>query len=477
MKFSVKLTLAMAVLLALVLSLGGTLLVRQNFDNALQQAIAQSTGTHLMERYSIEAYLLDAAANREQGTNEQLRRSAEGMGEYLGAAQESFALLADGKAFVYSNLPQSIGGDDVQAALDAGSEQCIIREAEGRYYLLMASEVQNSLRALTLVSVSDITSIFASRDAQLRYLWQLEAVLLTVAILLTALLSRVLTRPIRRLRDTAHEIADGAYGRRTGVTTKDEIGDLAKEFDRMAEEVQQNVEQLGRSVQQRDDFVAAFSHEVKTPITALVGYADILRRTEEAPQVRRMAATYIYREARRLEALGRKLMELMGLAEGEIEPEAIRAKDLMKEIYVSLASQIPKLRLGISGDVGTVLLVDKVLACDLLHNLIGNAAHAGPEGSPIRVHFRKGKNSCRVLVSDRGRGIPREEIRRITEPFYMVDKSRSRKQGGSGMGLALAQKIARLYGGELRFCSRPGAGTVVRFTLPMCKATEEKNEK
>jgi signal transduction histidine kinase len=445
--------------------------VQQNFNATLQQAIVQGTSAHLMERYTIEANLLDLAANNTTVTNDQLRRTAESMGAYLGAENQSFALIEE-NILLYTCLPQNIANSDLQAALNAGSEHCIVRQIGNDYYLLMASKVQTSLRQLTLLSAFNITFIFTARQNGLRYLWQIEAVLLAAAITVVVPLSRYLTKPIRQLQTTAGQIAGGDYHKRTQVTTTDEISSLARSFDQMAEAVQQNVEELNQSIQQRDDFVTAFSHEVKTPITTLVSYADILRRTEESPEMRHMAATYIYKEAKRLEELGRKLMELMGLASGEIETEAFAAKDLAGEVQRSLSPQFPKMQLVCHGNTEAIVLADRVLAADLLRNLVSNAMHAQDGTGSVIVHFRKAKTACRVLVCDAGRGMAHEELSRITEPFYMVDKSRSRGQNGSGMGLALAQKIAVLHGGQLRYRSIPGKGTAVRFTLPI-QAKEE----
>ena len=114
---------------------------------------------------------------------------------------------------------------------------------------------------------------------------------------------------------------------------------------------------------------------------------------------------------------------------------------------------------------GLYVQADRSLAADLLWNLVENAAHAAPKDGCVRIALTKADGRVELAVSDTGRGIPPEELPRITEPFYMVDKSRSRSENGSGLGLALCSRIAELHGSRLQFESTVGQGTTVRFSL------------
>ena len=114
-------------------------------------------------------------------------------------------------------------------------------------------------------------------------------------------------------------------------------------------------------------------------------------------------------------------------------------------------------------------MADETLLHDLLYNLIHNAVKAQPKDNTVRVRLSRTADSVNVTVEDTGRGIPKESLHRVTEPFYMVDKSRARKAGGSGMGLALCRRIAECHGTELTFESEEGAGTRVTFSLRIAK--------
>lgn len=463
MRFAQKMTLSVTVLLAVLISIGGTLLVRRSYHSALDTTITQSTSQHLLEKYAIEADLLGEISDGRIPAAEHLRRYADSITGYFTGSERLFALYTGTYETVFSNLPADIRSADREEALQTGEDSCILRKAQGKSFLLMASRIITPHQVLWLLSAFDVSTVFSERDEQLFYLWQMEAVLLACGVLLTAFISWLLTRNVKKLSLAAHQIAEGAYEQRTGLLSRDEIGGLAKDFDRMAFAVQEKVDSLQAAIQSRDDFVTAFSHEIKTPMTALIGYAGILRTAEEEPAVRRLAADHIFREAQRLETLSQKLLELMGLSQGALAIEPIGLMGIYDEMLRSLSFDTQKIQLQICGDAECRVQADRTLCADLLRNLVTNALHAG--GGEVQVHIRRGRTRCSVMVCDAGRGMAKQELMRITEPFYMVDKSRSRQRGGSGVGLALAQRIAVLHGEPLRFRSTVGQGTIVRFFL------------
>ena len=460
MRFSQKMTIAVTLLLAVMISLGGTLLVRRSFQSALDLAISQNTNQHLMEKYAIEAELLGAGDSLEAA----LQKYAASITGYFTGEPRLFALYSGDRDAVFSNLPSDLTRQQRAEALEADDDSCLIRSTGETSYLLMSSRIDSDHGSARLLSVFDLERIFNQRAEQLRYLWQIEAVLLSLGVVLTSIVSIMLTRNVKKLKNAAHSIARGAYDRRVNLKSKDEIGSLADDFDTMADAVQQNIKSLEASIQSRDDFVAAFSHEMKTPMTALLGYSQLLRRTEEEPAVRRMAADHIYHEARRLETLSQKLLQLMGLSDEEIEPESVSFGEIYSVTLQALYNDKDSIRLELKGDSTALLEADKSLCADLLCNLVTNALRAS-DNEPVRIHVRMGRQKCRMTVYDSGHGIPSNEIARVTEAFYMVDKSRSHSQGGSGVGLALAQKIAMLHGSSLRFRSEIGKGTAVSFSL------------
>ncbi len=254
----------------------------------------------------------------------------------------------------------------------------------------------------------------------------------------------------------------GAYSQRTAIHGSDEIASLSRSFDEMAQAVEGTVQTLQQNARQKDDFVAAFTHELKTPMTSILGFADILRSGEVSPATRRTAADYIYHESKRLEALSGNLLALMGLEQQPPQLEAVPLGRVLQSLRRALPQGSPVPTLPRSD---AVVLAQPELLCDMLYNLIQNARKATPADGKVEVLLDETPTRLTIRVQDTGCGIPPQELARITEPFYMVDKSRAREQGGSGMGLALCARIAALHGTTLQFASVPSQGTTVSFCL------------
>lgn len=182
------------------------------------------------------------------------------------------------------------------------------------------------------------------------------------------------------------------------------------------------------------------------------------------PEEQREAAGAIFHEAQRLEALSGKLLQLMGLGE--------HAPNWYPCSWILFCRSAPRRCPALNGCIltmqsnGLTVQGDADLLCDLVINLVTNAAKASTPGSAIAVCAEQADGSIRLTVQDHGQGIPADKLARVVEPFYMVDKSRSRRQGGSGLGLALCSRIAQAHGGTLAMESELGKGTTVTVTLP-----------
>lgn len=461
MKFSQKIVCMMLLMLAAFFSIGGYVLVSGSFRDRMNNAAQQEQRIHAMLCGVVEDRYLDASGQGEE------TGAAFWAGARLQEQACSFRLTRSGELLCTGGdaMPQA----DALAAL--GDGQSLVTRLDGRVLRCYRSEL---LGGMTLDSAFDVTQIFTEREQSLNRFLVLEAAVLLAAAVVVWFLSCRLTRPLADLTAASERIAAGDYALRTNVRTGDEIGVLSDGFDRMAAAVQDKVAALELSVQQRDDFVGAFTHELKTPMTGIIGYADLLRTMQPDPLEQREAAGAIFHEARRLESLSGKLLQLMGLDESAV---ALAPVELDRVLAGAIGAARPALD-GRRVDCplcGAVVLGDADLLTDLFLNLLTNAAKAsGPDqGIAIRTAPADG-NRLAVTVKDHGRGIPADQLDRVTEPFYMVDKSRARRQGGSGLGLALCGKIAAAHGGTLTLASTEGEGTAVTVTLALAPQKEEQ---
>lgn len=439
MKFSHKLTCLLVMVLAAALGLGGCVLIYGDFADRLAETGQANAATHAAACRDMENRLIEASRS---GT------AADGNG-MLAAVTAAYGSIRSAALSPWLDGPGAVDGYVLQ-----DGEQLILRQEGGIcscYYSVLWG-------GYGLLTTYDLTPLYAARSRSLGRFLMLEAVVLACGAVCLWLLARRLTRPLSVLRDAGMRIAAGDYAGRTALHTGDEVEQVSASFDAMAGAVQDKVAQLEASVRQREDFMAAFTHELKTPMTSIIGYADMLRAMQADPADQQEAAAAIYHEGRRLESLSRKLLELSDVPLTFTDVPVQRVLDRLAEACRSAPPVLPA--------SGAVVLGDEDLILDLLYNLVNNAGRSGSR-TPVRVDCTRPQPDWVALtVSDEGRGIPPEAISRVTEPFFMVDKSRARQEGGSGLGLALCRRIADAHGGTLTIESEPGRGTRVTVTLP-----------
>jgi signal transduction histidine kinase len=278
-------------------------------------------------------------------------------------------------------------------------------------------------------------------------------------------ISRGLTRPIADISQAAARFAAGDYASRTVAAGSDEIGGLGRTFNTMADA-------LTKIEQNRRDFLANVSHELKTPVASIQALAEAIADgvVVASDQRQRYLAT-IVGESRRIDRLIHDLLDLAQLEAGEMTVVAEQL-DLAAFLNDEAAKHGPllaekDLAVRVEAPANTPpVLADPVRLAQVLDNLIANAGRYSPAGAAIGIAVRPLAGRVAVSVADRGPGIPFEDQPYIWDRFYRVDKSRSRSGGGTGLGLAIAKRLVASMGGEISLASEPGKGTTVTFTLP-----------
>lgn len=347
-----------------------------------------------------------------------------------------------------------------------------LQTAEGRKLLIFCEEQslpqeEAGMRGYQVLYYKDITNIFERTESLfLRGLCFTAVLLAVTGIVLFWGIYRSI-RPLQELRVAASSIAGGDYESRVPVRRKDEIGELAASFNQMAGKVEEHVERLFQTNEAQRQLIGSLAHELKTPMTAIIGYSDTLLTVELSEKRRIQALNYIRSEGRRLSRLAAKMLELTGLYESgyTITRKETQVAGLLGRLrdLTSYRLREKNIRLETVCTPETLTLpMDEDLMMSLLMNLVDNAFKASPRGSIIAVSADKRG----ILVEDGGRGIPAAEISRVTEAFYMVDKSRSRSAGSVGLGLAFCRQIAELHEAQIVIESEEGKGTRVSVLWP-----------
>lgn len=333
------------------------------------------------------------------------------------------------------------------------------------YYIVTVCKSYVNDKGIYLGMSRNITEVYEARQMLLtRYCISL-GILLVLGGACIYILSRYITRPIRTLNHVVNDITKGNFDKRCEVSGNDEIGTLAENFNQMTDAIVDHMHQKELEALQKESFTTAFAHELKTPLTSIIGYADMLNTVDMTDKERSEAYYYIYTQGKRLENLSHKLLELAEVDKNPLKTKAVSTKELEENLRITMRPVFEKK--NIKGKISMEkawVYVDKDLILSVLYNLCDNAVKAVEEGGIVSLHgIRLAEGSYEIKVSDNGRGIPEEEIHRITEAFYMVDKSRSRKEGGAGIGMALCQKIVTLHDATMHIYSKLGEGTVVQI--------------
>lgn len=272
-----------------------------------------------------------------------------------------------------------------------------------------------------------------------------------MAILLLALVSRV-TRPLTRLAEVANEIAAGNYDKRVVVQGRDELAQLTSDFNHMAGEIHDRVRQLQEESRKKQRFLDNFTHELRTPLTNIHGYSEIMLRTVFSEEDCIRYLQYMMQESKRLNQMSVELFNLTVLQNSEIERELVPCQALMAAAVQTLEQKAAQKQVELTfAESEQVLWGSWALLESLIVNLCENALRACSPGDWVHVSFHPVENGPVLQVTDSGVGMAQEELSRIAEPFYRVDRARTRAEGGVGLGLYLCSEIARLHSAAIAF--------------------------
>lgn len=460
MRFADKIVLITSLCSGVLFTAGGSFMILQSFDGLLKSTIAQHVNTHMLERYALETKLIPQQIE-DNHLDEQVTLYGAQLISYESSSQKQIALFTDKKKKLYSNIPESLLNSDY-SNLTNGTY--ILKKFNQQVYMLIGSDSQIGPNIYRMIGAYDISEVFLERNKQFRSFVVLDIVIIIVTIISLFIISRYLTKPIKKLNTISQEISDGNYQLRTMISSKDEIGELSKSFDRMVENTEVLIDQLKLNVQQREDFMSNFSHELKTPMTAIIGFADLLRSRDCNKETQRMASQYIYQEGKRLEVLSHRLMDLLSLSDSHISLSPI-STDILKDHLVAHFEKIDK---GVLLDINienASVLCEETLLLSVLINLIENASKAEPRDHMVHIEGKYNDKSYTFKVYDYGIGMNEETLQHILQPFYMADKSRSRQKGGVGLGLSICEKILNVHNSSLSITSTPNVGTSVEFQL------------
>jgi signal transduction histidine kinase len=476
LRFFWKIFFSTMLIACLFLAIGGYCLIDLGFRSTLERETEAAYDEADILAYTLAAnfrdegfaVLVDSLGSR---TEENVASAAGSMAESLTISSAGDVLnyrlsAADGRELFNNSGVSAMTG--LITRLEPGNRGYEIQpEPGGGTYIHVASPITVYDTVLYVECFRDIDFLFASRSRQIQTFVLLMLAMTLVGGVVIFFASQWLTRPIRRLSRAAMSMAEGHLDRRVAVTGSDELSDLSRDFNTMAERLEQNIEELREATRRQERFIGSFAHELKTPLTAMIGYADMLRSKQLTNEQVVLSANYIFTEGKRLEAMSMKLLNLIILKRDAIKTRDIYAFDFFDSLRIAMTPVFIREGIDFHAQAEDGLMrIEPDLMKTVCMNLLDNARKAidGDKGR-VSITGRVVPEGYEIRVRDNGKGMEPEDLKRITEAFYMVDKSRARAQGGAGLGLSICAEIVHLHGAQMRFESAPGQGTAAIITL------------
>lgn len=450
------------IVMAVALGFSGFYFVNYVFETSLEREVGQAMDEGSILGFAFETAALSVPAkysvlpdNTVEEIAANLERGGQSNGRLLRISDEEKNVLyaSDGFEMDYELLMQT----------DENIKTYRIIQAGEKYYVHTGTTVNALNRILYLENMRDVSEVFTERAIGFALYRRVTLIMLFVGMIIMHFISSLLTKPVRLLTEATKRMAAGDYSYRAKRISQDELGELTRDFNSMAEALEQNIAKLEEELEAKEEFMGAFAHELKTPLTAIIGYADMLRSHKLDEEKSIMSANYIYTEGKRLEAMSLRLLDIIVAGKEEAELQVVPVEivfDYLKEMFPGSR----KMEFQFAYEKGE-MLAEVNLIKTVLVNLIDNACKASEPDGRIEINGYALENGYRFAVRDYGIGILEEEQHKITKAFYMVDKSRARSKNGAGLGLALCVEILKIHHSGLEIESEAGKGSCFSFVL------------
>ncbi|MFD3158357.1 ATP-binding protein [Haloimpatiens sp. FM7330] len=463
MKFRWKIFLLCIVMYISTLIVVGVIITENNYRTTLHKEIKRS----LKEQNNIYSNtILYLIVNQKQSEDKiNIGRYSQRIVEmfkddksYIEIYDDDGNLLAPHKSNFQYNRE-----DEIQSSLK-GKRNYILRKNDESHFLFVNQEMKIENKKLILCYIKDISQIDIQRKQEYKFFTEVGLIGLIFIGIITGIISKIIMKPVENLNCAAQNISQGDYKNRVNIHSNDEIGVLARQFNKMADEIENKITELKHQSDTKQRLVDNITHELRTPLTSIIGYAEVLMKIKYDEQTFHKGLKYIYSEGKRMLKLINMLMKMILTREDPLQISTHNVFPILKEVQeiMKIKAEEKEIQIEIIGEDVEINL-DKDMIKGVLINLIDNSIKASKEGSIIKLGMGKNEKSKNIYVQDEGKGMEEEEINKILEPFYRIDKSRSRKEGGVGLGLALCSEIVKKHNAQLKIQSKINEGTIIKI--------------
>ncbi len=290
---------------------------------------------------------------------------------------------------------------------------------------------------------------------------------LMLCILLFFMMQRIF-KPLERLNLSVAEISKGNYEQNLGYKGEDEIAELAGNIDTMAGTIREQIQKLEQENQKKQQLMDNLAHELRTPLTSIYGYAQLLQMGRVSEEETYEGLEYIMKESKRLNKMSEEMLSMRLLERSTADPVKVDMRKVAEHLRRILAEALEKKKIELVENFEvTECMGDEEGFIILFRNLLENAIRASKEGGKVEWLLERKDAGVLFQVKDYGIGMKKDELEKVMDAFYRVDKGRSRNEGGAGLGLSIVDTLVKKWNGRLWIESEKDKGTVVYVELPI----------
>ena len=337
-------------------------------------------------------------------------------------------------------------------------------DAHAEYVFQIQNSVTTSWGDFLLTVTFDVTENIHELRAIQQILLHLFIFFSLVATIILYVILNKIFKPLEIVTESAQKIADGKYDDRIDIQGKNELATMANHFNQMAFEIKKRIQLLEEESERKQHFMDNLAHEIRTPLTSIYGYAEYMQKANLNEEEKIEVTSYVMADAMYMKKITNSMLELAALRNHIIKKEAIPIDELFNQIATTLEILFQEYQVELNiQPLDEIIMGQEDLIRSLILNLCVNAAKAceSNKGCVVLSAEKEGEHLV-LAVTDNGSGIAPEEIEKITEPFYQVDKARNRADGGIGLGLTLCKEIAQLHHARFVIESTLNIGTTVK---------------
>ena len=468
MKFWKKIFLYSLILFLLLFNGGGIILIEKIHSENLNTAIKTLMYKYLNVEsvmYLNSDYLMNIEVNSESNMKNWMDIIINGY-SVNNVEQYNTELYSMDNKEITSDLKEKILGKREEILKAKEDEKSfIIRTINNRKHAFVSSVVNLENRDFKLIISKDIQYVYTERINNYKFFIIIDFIMLIILSIGMYIISKKLTNPLVKLSNISKDIAKGKYNIRAEENNKnDEIGVLEHNFNLMIDVIENNIEELKYLNESKQRFIDSLNHEIKTPITSIIGYSELLLKNNVSEEIKIKALKYINSEAKRLETLNSTLLKLTLMREEKQNLKKVNLKDSIINVKNRLIYKMERKNINLNINMEDIdIWIDKGLLEILLTNIMDNSIKASDTNSRIDIegYYNKDTDEYMLKIKDKGIGIPKEDLDKVLEPFYMVDKARTRKNNGIGLGLSICSEICNINNISLDIKSELNVGTEV----------------